>query len=278
MNRRHFLMGAAAAAGSLRASSLESPNDTVRVACVGLRGQGRGHMMAYSRMPNVEIAALCDIDERILKDRLDVAERTTKRRPAGFTDLRKLLEDRSIDAVSIATPNHGHTLQAIWAMQAGKDVYVEKPCCHNMFECKQLVAAQKRYGRIVQHGTQSRSGPAIQEAVKQMRAGLIGEVYLARGLCFKWRDTIGRKPVAPVPAGRSLRSVAGPRAGAPVHRRTGSTTTGTGSGTTATAISATRAFTRSTWRAGVSASPIPRRSRPWAVTSCSTTIRRPPTP
>jgi predicted dehydrogenase len=201
MNRRHFLMGAAAAAGSLRASSLESPNDTVRVACVGLRGQGRGHMMAYSRLPNVEIAALCDVDERILKDRLDVAERTTKRRPAGFTDLRKLLEDRSINAISIATPNHGHTLQAIWAMQAGKDVYVEKPCTHSMFECRQLVAAQKRYGRIVQHGTQSRSGPAIQEAVKQMRAGLIGEVYLARGLCFKWRDTIGRKPVAPAPAG-----------------------------------------------------------------------------
>jgi predicted dehydrogenase len=201
MNRRHFLMSAAAAAGSLRASSLQSPNNTVQVACVGLRGQGRGHMLAYSKLPNVEVAALCDVDERILKSRLEVAEKATKRRPAAFTDLRKLLEDPSIDVVSIATPNHSHSLQAIWAMQAGKDVYVEKPCTHNMFECKQLVAAQKRYGRIVQHGTQSRSSPAIQQAVKQMREGLIGDVYLARGLCFKWRDTIGRKPVAPAPAG-----------------------------------------------------------------------------
>ncbi len=201
MNRRYFLMGTAAAAGSLRASALQSANDTVRVACVGVKGQGRSHIEQYARMPNVEIAALCDIDENILNDRLQLVEKLTKKRPASFVDIRKLLEDKSIDAVSIATPNHSHTLQAIWAMQAGKDVYVEKPCSYNMFEARQIVAARKKYNRIVQHGTNSRSGVAVQEAVKQMREGLIGDVYLARGICFKWRDTIGRAPVEPVPAG-----------------------------------------------------------------------------
>ncbi len=201
MNRRYFLMGTAAVAGKLRASALQSANDTVRVACVGVRGQGRSHIEQYGRMPNVEIAALCDIDENILNERLQLAEKITKKRPASFVDIRKLLEDKSIDAISIATPNHSHTLQAIWAMQAGKDVYVEKPCSHNMFEARQIVAARKKYNRIVQHGTNSRSGVAVQEAVKQMREGLIGDVYLARGICFKWRDTIGRAPVEPAPAG-----------------------------------------------------------------------------
>jgi predicted dehydrogenase len=201
MNRRYFLMGAATAAESLRSSSLASPNDTVRVACVGLRGRGQNHIAAYSKLPNVEVAALCDVDERILKERVDLVEATTKKRPAAFTDLRQLLEDRSIDAVSIATPNHSHALQAIWSMAAGKDVYVEKPCTHNMFESKQIVAARVRYNRVAQDGTQSRSSPALQEAVQQMREGLLGDLYLARGLCFKWRNSIGRKPVAPVPAG-----------------------------------------------------------------------------
>src|SRR5579885_1500468 len=200
MNRRYFLMGTAAAAGALRSSSLASPNDTVRVACVGVRGQGRAHIRHYAEMPNVEMAALCDSDESVLNQRLADVEKLGKKRPAAFTDLRKLLEDRSIDAISIATPNHNHTLQTIWACQAGKDVYVEKPCSHNIFEARQIVAARQKYRRIVQHGTNSRSGIA-REAVQKMREGLIGDIYMARGLCFKWRDTIGRKPVEPVPAG-----------------------------------------------------------------------------
>ena len=151
-------------------------------------------------MQNVEIAAICDIDESVLNARLGEIEKAGKKRPAGFTDFRKLLEDKSIDAVSIATPNHHHTLQTIWACQAGKDVYVEKPCSHDMFEAKQIVAAAQKYNRLVQHGTNSRSS-IVREAVKHLRDGLIGDVYMARGLCYKWRDTIGRKPVEPVPAG-----------------------------------------------------------------------------
>ncbi len=198
MQRRHFLMGTLASAGAQALRS--SPNDTVRVACVGLHGQGREHIRRYSAMPNVEIAALCDVDESVLNQRLAEFDKAGKKRPATFTDLRKLLDDKTIDAISIATPNHHHTLQTVWACQAGKDVYVEKPCSHDMFEAKQIVAAAMKYNRLVQHGTNSRSS-IVREAIQHMREGLIGDIYLARGLCFKWRDTIGRKPVEPVPAG-----------------------------------------------------------------------------
>jgi predicted dehydrogenase len=145
----------------------------------------------------VEIAALCDVDEDVLRKR--VGEVSAK--PQSYVDVRKLLEDKSIDAISIATPNHWHSLMAILACQAGKDLYVEKPCSHNFWEGRQLVRAAEKYQRIVQHGTQIRSAPAIQEAIKQLHDGSSGEVYLARGLCYKWRDTIGYPSEEPVPAG-----------------------------------------------------------------------------
>ena len=199
MQRRHFLLGSAAAAVASR-TVLASPNDTVRVACVGVRAQGHEHIRRYAKMPNVQIAAVCDIDESVLNARLDEIEKLGQKRPTGYTDFRKLLEDKSIDAVSIATPNHHHTLQTIWACQAGKDVYVEKPCSHDMFEARQISTVVEKYQRIVQHGTNSRSGIA-REAVQKIEEGLIGDVYMARGLCFKWRNTIGREPVSPVPPG-----------------------------------------------------------------------------
>jgi predicted dehydrogenase len=201
MERRHFLMSSAAAAAAVRSSALSSANDTVRVACVGVRGQGQSHIRAYAKMPNVEIAALCDVDESVLAQRLQDAEKLTKKRPAGFTDLRKLLEDKSIDAISIATPNHNHALQAIWGCQAGKDVYVEKPCAHSIFEAKQLLAAAHKYNRMVQHGTNGRSSASMHEAVKLVGEGAIGDAYMSRGLCYKWRNTIGRTPLEAVPAG-----------------------------------------------------------------------------
>src|SRR3954453_12911571 len=183
MNRRHFIFSSTAAAGlAFRPHMLASPNDRIRVACVGVHNQGRSHIAAYSKMPDVEIAAICDIDESVLNSRIDEIEKMGKKRPAAFTDFRKLLEDKSIDAVSIATPDHHHALQAIWACQAGKDVYVEKPCSHNIFEARQIVAAAHRYDRIVQHGVNARSGGAIREAVQKMREGLIGDVYMARGV------------------------------------------------------------------------------------------------
>lgn len=201
MNRRYFLLGAAAAPPLARASTLASPNDTVRVACVGFHGQGRAHLRAYPRLQNVEIAAVCDIDQSVLEKGAKQVEDATQKRPATFTDLRKLLEDKSIDAISIATPNHLHALQTIWGCQAGKDVYVEKPCTHNIFEARQIVAAARKYNRMVQHGTGARSSSSVREAAQKLQEGVIGDLYMARGLCFKWRDTIGRAPVEPVPAG-----------------------------------------------------------------------------
>ncbi|HVP46550.1 MAG TPA: Gfo/Idh/MocA family oxidoreductase [Bryobacteraceae bacterium] len=206
-------MSSAVAAGAALKGA-PSINDTVRVACVGIRGQGNDHIHQYSRMPNVEIAALCDVDENILNQRMEQVVASGKKKPAPYTDVRKLLEDKSIDVISIATPNHWHSLIGIWACQAGKDVYVEKPCSHNIFEGRQLVAAAQKYDRIVQHGTNSRSGLAVREAVEKMRQGVIGDVYMARGLCFKWRDTIGHKPEEAVPAGVHYDLWTGP---APMH-------------------------------------------------------------
>jgi predicted dehydrogenase len=205
-NRREFIKTTAGAAavstlGFHLKTSANSPNDTIRVAVVGIRGQGNAHIQAYSRMPNVEIAALCDVDESVLNKRCLELEKSGKKKPATHVDIRKLLEDKSIDAISIATPNHWHSLMGIWACQAGKDVYIEKPCSHSYWEGRQLVAAARKYNRIVQHGTNSRSTVALREAIQKLQEGVIGDVYMARGLCFKWRDTIGKKPDEAVPQG-----------------------------------------------------------------------------
>jgi predicted dehydrogenase len=202
MDRRTFIVNTAVAAASTSiARAAKSANDTIRVATVGLHGRGKSHISAFTQMQNVELVALCDVDQSVLDGALKSVESKTGKKPAAYKDLRKLLEDKSIDAISIATPNHQHTLQAIWAMQAGKDVYVEKPCSHDMFEAKQIVAAARKYDKIVQQGSQSRSDLAIIEGVQKMREGLIGDLYMARGLCYKWRNTIGKAKVEPVPAG-----------------------------------------------------------------------------
>jgi len=200
MERRYFLLSTAAA-GALKASRLASPNDTIRVGIVGVRGQGGAHIRAYSAMKNVEIAAICDIDESVLDKRIQEVAGSKGKAPARYIDIRKMLEDKSIDCVSIATPNHSHTLQTIWSLQAGKHVYVEKPCSHNIFESRQIVAAARKYNKLVQHGTNSRSTEGLREAMQKLREGVIGDVYMARGLCFKWRDTIGRAPVEEPPKG-----------------------------------------------------------------------------
>ncbi len=176
-------------------------NDRVRIAVVGVRGQGFTHIEGFSGVPNTEVAAVCDVDENVIDQRLADMQKRNLPKPKVYIDYRKLLEDKSIDAVSIATPNHWHSLMGIWACQAGKDAYVEKPCSHNLWEGRQLVRAAEKYNRVVMHGTQGRSAGGYIEGVRQLRAGLIGEVYMARGLCFKWRDTVGKAPVEPVPAG-----------------------------------------------------------------------------
>ena len=209
--RREFLKtgakvaAAAAVPGTLRAlvapHGATSANDRVRVGIVGLRGRGENHIRSYGALPNVEIAALCDIDDNVMSQRLAQVQKMGFQ-PETYVDVRKMLDNKSIDAVSIATPHQWHALIAVWAMQAGKDVYVEKPCSHNLWEGKQLVRAAAKYNRIVQHGTQLRSLPSLIDAMQKIQQDrILGDVYLSRGLCFKWRDTIGHTPVSPVPAG-----------------------------------------------------------------------------
>ena len=141
-----------------------------------------------------------------------------KPKPQTYKDVRKLLEDKNIDAISIATPNHWHTLMTIWACQAGKDVYVEKPCSHKCSRRRQIVAAARKYDRIVQQGSQIRSSMAVQEAVQKMREGLIGDVYMARAACASSGATpSARTPVSAGARRRGLRSLDRPGAQAPVH-------------------------------------------------------------
>src|SRR5713226_2852491 len=195
ITRREFLKTSAQTSASLVVLSgisfithperVFGANDRVQVAICGLHGQGFAHVEEYSKIKNARIVAVCDVDENVMNKRLGEIDKMGLPKPKTAIDVRKLLEDKSIDAVSIATPNHWHSLMAIWACQAGKDVYCEKPCSHNWWEGRQLVRAASKYNRIVQHGTNSRSGEAIMEAVKKMREGLIGDIYLARGLCYK---------------------------------------------------------------------------------------------
>ena len=213
MDRRNFLISSAAALGA-SSSVFGSPSDTIRVAVLGMGDRSKDHVKELSAFDNVQIVAVCDIDDARIARAVKQLEDLNKPKPQTYKDVRKLLEDKSIDAVTIASPNHWHTLMTVWACQAGKDVYVEKPCSHNMFEAKQIVAAARKYNRMVQQGSQIRSAVAVEDAVQQMREGLIGDIYLARGLCFKFRDTIGRKPVEPVPPGVDYDLWTGP---SPVH-------------------------------------------------------------
>ena len=207
VNRRDFLKTGAGLAALGGITFMTHPervfgaNDRVRVAVCGVRGRGWEHVQELAKIPQAEIAAFCDVDESVLAERLKQMEQKGLPKPQTYVDVRKLLEDKSIDAISIATPNHWHSLMAIWGCQAGKDVYVEKPCSHNWWEGRQLVRAANKYNRIVQHGTQSRSSVGVGEGVQRMRDGVLGDLYLSRGLCYKWRDTIGRAAEEPVPAG-----------------------------------------------------------------------------
>jgi predicted dehydrogenase len=206
IERREFLKttGKAITAGAAALAlggRILGANDRVRVAVCGLRGRGNDHIHGFARVPGVELAALCDVDENVLSQRLGTVEKLDLPKPKSYVDVRKLLEDKDIDAVSIATPNHWHSLIAIWGCQAAKDVYVEKPCSHNTFEGRQLVRAVKKYNRICQHGSQSRSNPGMIEAIHHLSDGTVGDVYMARALCYKWRGTIGHAEPEPVPTG-----------------------------------------------------------------------------
>ena len=205
ITRRHFVKSAAAATVLIGTSktSWAGANDRVRVAVMGINGRGKSHLRGFARVDNVEVTTLCDVDSRLFKSR--VGEFFTKEGrpdPTVEQDVRKVLEDKDIDVLSIATPNHWHSLATVWACQAGKDVYVEKPMTHNVFEGRKVVEAAEKYKRIVQHGTQLRSNPGFQEGIRLLKEGLIGDdVYMARCVCYKWRPDIGKGHAGDPPKG-----------------------------------------------------------------------------
>ena len=207
VTRRQFLGRSAAAvvvAGGMAAGKVFGANDRIRMAVIGFNKRGGEHIKEWTSKEHekdCELVALCDVDSDVLKKGAAKVKETTGKEPRTYTDMRKLFDDKEVDAVSIATPNHWHSLAAIWACQAGKDAYVEKPCSHNVWEGRQLVNAARKYKRIVQQGSQIRSSVAIIEAMQKLREGVIGNVYMARGLCFKKRDDIGHKPNSAPPAG-----------------------------------------------------------------------------
>jgi len=208
-NRRDFLKSSAAAAGAsvlggpAVAKSRASANDRIRVGIVGLRGRGRAHIAAIHDMAgeNVELAAMCDCDEVNLNSALANYEKLSGKKPLAYNDMRKLLDDPSIDAVSHATPNHWHSLGVIWTCQAGKDAYTEKPGSHNVREGRKMIDAARKYKRICQHGTQNRSSPNVVEGITKLKEGVIGDVYMARGISYKLRGSLGFHSPRPVPEG-----------------------------------------------------------------------------
>ena len=203
LTRRQFVRGSAATTFALGLASYKPftgrPNEEIRVAVIGLRGRGRPHINGLHGLPDVRVVALCDVDEQALAS---AAKPFTERgeEVETFTDLRRVIERDDIDVIATATPNHWHALITIWACQAGKDVYVEKPVSHNVWEGRQMVRAARKYERIVQTGTQSRSSSGVTDAIAWIQAGNLGAIKLARGTCYKPRMSIGKvEGPTPVP-------------------------------------------------------------------------------
>ena len=200
--RRAFLKCAAATAGVATSFTIAGTktsgrtlgaNDRVRVAVAGINGRGRCFLTGFGGMKDVEIAYLVDPDSRLFASRSKIVKEKAGNTPICVQDVRRALDDANLDAIAIVTPNHWHTLMAIWACQAGKDAYVEKPCSHNIFEGRKLVEAARKYGRIVQHGTQRRSDPQWIQLTSDIRNGKYGKLLIAHAFDRRDRRSIGIK-------------------------------------------------------------------------------------
>src|SRR6185295_1761144 len=206
LTRRTFIGGtlAAGAAAALpsRASARPSgANERLRVALLGVKGQGRVHAAKWSEMKDAEVVAVCDPDSNIISDAMGAVEKRTGQKPAYVQDLRKVMEDKSIDCVSIAMPNHWHVLASIWAIQAGKDVYVEKPLGHNIWEQRKLVEAARKHNKLVQMGIYTRSLQSHRSAIEFVRSGKLGKVKVVHSIVYGTRTSIRKLADAPVTQG-----------------------------------------------------------------------------
>ena len=206
LTRRDFvrstgLSGAALMSPLLKTGFANSPNETIQVAVMGIRSRGTAHAQTLAKLPNVNVAAICDIDERELPKIVADVEKISGKKPRTETDIRKVLDNKEIDAISIAAPNHWHALATIWACQAGKHVYVEKPVSYNIFEGRKMVEASRKYDRIVQTGTQNRTNPLVRSAMEFLHAGKLGKIYMVKCVVFRPRESLGHKPNSAVPPG-----------------------------------------------------------------------------
>jgi len=220
MSRRAFVRNTTLAGVGLAmaapAARVLGANEEIRVAVVGIHGRGGGHINEYLKIPGVRVAALCDVDKKVLAARAEALAK--KNNPVRtYVDVRDLLAAKDVDAVSVATPNHWHSLITVWACQAGKDVYVEKPCSHNVFEGRKCVEAARKYRRIVQHGTQSRASGSWRNTIAAVQSGKYGKLLVSKGYCCKPRWSIGFKPYADPPEYLDFNLWLGPAPEQPYH-------------------------------------------------------------
>jgi predicted dehydrogenase len=197
-------------------SRARGANDDIRVAVMGINSRGGSHINEFRKMKGVRVAALCDVDTKVLERRAKPF-RDSNQNVDTYIDIRDLLDDESIDAVSIATTNHWHSLATVWACQAGKDVYVEKPCSHNVFEGRKCVEAARKYKRIVQHGTQSRASNGWAHQIAAVQSGKYGKLLVSKGYCCKPRWSIGYKPIKTPPNTLEFNIWLGPAQMQPYH-------------------------------------------------------------
>jgi predicted dehydrogenase len=229
ITRRQFLEDSILAAAAAATASITTPlwaaeqgavsaNDKIPVAIIGCGIRGKQHASELAKLADCDIAYVCDPDrDRAAELAADLAAKS-RPQPKAVQDLRVILDDKSVAAVFIATPNHWHALAAIWAMQAGKDVYVEKPVCHNISEGRRIVQVARKLGRVCQGGTQNRSNGALAEAIKYMHDGKLGEVKLARSIVYERRDSIGGPGQYEIPANVDYNLFAGPAPMSPLTR------------------------------------------------------------
>jgi len=220
-SRRNFLKTTAAAAACLvgAQSRVLGANEDIRIGVIGFRSRGKDAIENLRKIKGVRIVALCDADSAVLGAEVKRFEERGEK-VETYADLRKMFEDKNIDAIASATPNHWHSLITVWACQAGKDVYIEKPISHNVWEGRQCVLAARKYNRIVQAGTQSRSNPGMREAVEFIQKGGLGKIKIVRGLCYKPRASIGKvSGEQPVPASVDYDLWSGPAPKVPLTRK-----------------------------------------------------------
>ena len=210
----------AIAADEPRSAGSTAPGERLRIAVVGVNGRGKEHVRGFLNQKDCEIVTICDCDEAVITTAMKDVEKKQGHAPHYEKDVRKVVEDKNIDIVTIATPNHWHSLIAIWAMQNGKDVYVEKPISHNIFEGRRVVQVARETSRICQAGTQSRSMTGMQAAIAAVHSGKIGTVKLAYGSCYKPRGSIGKTMGdQPTPKTMDYDLWCGPSPLEPLHRK-----------------------------------------------------------